>query len=189
MRAGQERCSGASCRESSLWGAGDPPWAGRGHGALQLHDSNLPCVPGVLSGAGGPPCLACPVNNRRKPQGQFKPVKGSKLIPLHPPCSPSGDAEPPANWDPSARPPSISLPSPSMGTAVPFTRLPASPGTPCCPSRPTSPWGKRRCGSPAAWPHPGPGKRGCSGTLGMDTKAMVQSWPVKGSPLYPPKGT
>lgn len=87
---------------------------------------------------------------------------------------------------------------------MPFTRLPVSPGTPSSPSLPTSPWGKKRWETchqqPSHIPDRDWGKGAaacmemgteltrCCRTLEMDTKAMVQSWPVKGRTLSPLQG-
>lgn len=57
----------------------------------QQGKANLPWVPGDLSGAGGPPCLACPGNNRLKTHEQLNPVKSTKPAAPHPPrCPPQG---------------------------------------------------------------------------------------------------
>ena len=42
--------------------------------------ANLPWVPGGLSGAAGPPCLACPGNDRINTHKQFKPAKDTEPV-------------------------------------------------------------------------------------------------------------
>lgn len=90
-----------------------------------------------------------------------------------------------------------------MGTTVPLTRLPASPGAPSSPSRPTSPWVEEEMGD-MGHQQPshmaGTGDKGLlpawggdratrhCGTLGMDTKAMMQSWHIKGRSPVTPQG-
>lgn len=153
-----------------------------------LGQSHLPWVLGDLSGAGGPPCLACPGNNRLKTREQFQPVKGAQLDTLNPPrCPPKGMLSPQQTGSPlkdlhRLQASAPCLPPWGQWCPLPVCQLLRGSLLPLC--APHRPGGRRdgRWGSPAAWPHPGLGKRGCClrgdgdrahprccGTPGMDT--------------------